>query len=103
VRFRARREAAARPTVVGDDAAPAASDGRWPSRGLHAAHLAANPATQHLENPPPGLKPGRYRVVVSPDDLARLGVMAPETEFTVSRRREEALIEGIVVRVTRAP
>jgi hypothetical protein len=70
---------------------------------LHAAHLAANPATQHLENPPPGLKPGRYRVVVSPDDLARLGVMAPETEFTVSRRREEALIEGIVVRVTRAP
>jgi hypothetical protein len=50
-----------------------------------------------------GLRPGRYRVVVSPDDLGRLSLVAEETEFTVSRRRDEALIEGIVVRLSRAP
>lgn len=48
-----------------------------------------------------GVRPGRYRVVVSADDLARLAVTAEAPEFTVSRRREEALIEGVEVRLVR--
>ncbi|HET7038763.1 MAG TPA: carboxypeptidase-like regulatory domain-containing protein, partial [Gemmatimonadales bacterium] len=50
-----------------------------------------------------GLRPGRYRVVVSPDDLARLNLAAEQPEFTVGRRREEALVDGIVLRLSRAP
>jgi hypothetical protein len=50
-----------------------------------------------------GLRPGRYRVVVSPDDLAQLNLVAEQPEFTVGRRREEALVEGVVLRLSRAP
>jgi hypothetical protein len=50
-----------------------------------------------------GLRPGRYRVFVSPEDLARLGVAAENVEFTVSRRRDEALIEGVEVWLSREP
>jgi hypothetical protein len=48
-----------------------------------------------------GVGPGRYRVVVSGDDLNRLGLLAENVEFDVSARRDEALIEGIEVFLTR--
>jgi hypothetical protein len=49
-----------------------------------------------------GVRPGRYRVVVSDDDLARLGARAAAVEFQVGRRRDQALVEGIEVVVERA-
>jgi hypothetical protein len=49
-----------------------------------------------------GVRPGRYRVVLSDDDLARLGARAAAVEFQVGRRRDQALIEGIEVVVERA-
>jgi hypothetical protein len=50
-----------------------------------------------------GLRPGRYRIVLSPDDLTALGLLAENVEFEVSRRRDEALIEGVEIWLSRSP